>query len=75
MLSKDLLDILRCPLDPSRTRLVLEGDHLACERCGLRFNIKDGFPVMVVEDATLPPGCDSVSQLPCQKEPKPPPKG
>ena len=75
MISKELLEILRCPLDPSRTRLLLEGDHLACERCALRFKIKDGFPVLVVEEAILPPGCDSVSQLPCQKEAKPPPKG
>jgi uncharacterized protein YbaR (Trm112 family) len=70
MISKELLDILRCPLDPSRTRLVLEGDHLNCERCGLRFKIRDGFPVLVAEEAILPPGCDSTSQLPCQKEAK-----
>ena len=75
MLSKELLDILRCPLDPSRTRLVLESDHLVCERCTLRFKIKDGFPVLVAEEAVLPPGCDSVGQLPCQKEAKPAPKG
>lgn len=75
MISKELLDILRCPLDPSRTRLVLEGDHLLCARCALRFKIKDGFPVLVVEEAVLPPGCDSTSQLPCQKEAKPSPKG
>ena len=61
MLSKDLLDILRCPLDPSRTRLVPDGDHLACERCALRFRIKDGFPVLVVEEAILPPGCSALA--------------
>ena len=73
MISKELLEILR-GLHSSRTRLVLEGDHLTLP-CALRFKIKDGFPVLVVEEAILPPGCDSVSQLPCQKEPKPPPKG
>lgn len=67
MLNPDLLDILRCPLDPSHTRLSLEGDHLACQRCRLQFGIKDGFPNMVVEEAQLPPGCDSLSQLPCQQ--------
>ena len=75
MISKDLLDILRCPLDPSRTRLELEDAHLVCTRCALRFRVRDGFPVLVVEEAILPPGCPSVGQLPCQKEPKPPPKG
>ena len=69
MISQDLLEILRCPLDPSKTRLRLHGDHLACERCALRFAIKDGFPILVVEEAELPTGCESVSQLPCQKTP------
>ena len=67
MISQDLLDILRCPLNPSHTRLRLESDHLECERCALRFLIKDGFPILVVEEATLPPGCESISQLPCQR--------
>jgi uncharacterized protein YbaR (Trm112 family) len=48
MISQDLLDILRCPLSPSNTRLRLHNDHLECERCALRFLIKDGFPILVV---------------------------
>ena len=67
MISQELLDILRCPLDPSQTRLTLEGDHLTCQRCRLLFRIKDGFPVLIVEEAELPPGCASVDQLPCQQ--------
>ena len=70
MISPDLLDILRCPMDPSNTRLTLEADHLLCQRCGLKFNIKDGFPVMVVEEAELPTGCESLAQLPCQQSAK-----
>jgi uncharacterized protein YbaR (Trm112 family) len=70
MISPDLLEILRCPYDPSRTRLTLEGDHLTCQRCRLIFKIKDGFPVLIVEEAQLPPGCESLSQLPCQREGK-----
>ncbi len=72
MIHPDLLAILRWPLNPSRTRLLLENDHLVCERCALRFAIKDGFPVLVVEEAELPPGCESTSQLPCQREGKGP---
>jgi uncharacterized protein YbaR (Trm112 family) len=68
MISPELLDILRCPMNPSRTRLVLEGDRLVCERCALKFKVKDGFPVLVVEEAELPPPCESLSDLPCQKE-------
>ena len=71
MISQDLLDILRCPLSPSNTRLRQEDDHLVCERCALRFQIKDGFPILVVEEAELPAGCESVSQLPCQQQSEP----
>ncbi len=70
MISQDLLEILRCPMDPSRTRLTLDGDQLICQRCGLIFKIKDGFPVLIVEEAELPPGCKSLDQLPCQREGK-----
>ena len=68
MLSQELLSILRCPLDPSRTKLVLDGESLRCERCALRFHIRDGFPVLIVEDAELPAGCESVEDLPCRKK-------
>jgi uncharacterized protein YbaR (Trm112 family) len=68
MINQDLLDILRCPMDPSHTRLSLEGESLVCQRCRLKFAIKDGFPNMVVEEAELPPGCESLGQLPCQHE-------
>jgi uncharacterized protein YbaR (Trm112 family) len=72
MISSDLLDILRCPMDPKRqARLNLEGDRLICQRCGLKFPIKDGFPVMVVEEAELPAGVDSLDQLPARHETAP----
>ena len=70
MISQELLEILRCPLDPSNARLRQQDDHLECERCALRFQIKDGFPILVVEEAVLPAGCESVAQLPCQREQK-----
>jgi uncharacterized protein len=72
MISQELLDILRCPMDPSRTHLTLEGDSLICERCRLKFHIKDGIPVLIVEEAELPQGCRNLSELPCQVEAKSP---
>jgi len=67
MISQELLDILRCPIDRERkASLSLQNDHLVCQRCGVKYPIKDGFPVLVVEEAQLPPGCESLSQLPCQ---------
>ena len=70
MISQYLLDSLRCPLDPSHTRLSLEGEALYCQRCRLKFAIRDGIPNMLPEEAELPPGCESISQLPCQREKK-----
>jgi uncharacterized protein YbaR (Trm112 family) len=65
MVSPELLEILRCPMDPEHTTpLVLEGDQLACPACGLKYLIKDGLPNFIVEEAGLPAGCDSLDQLP-----------
>jgi uncharacterized protein YbaR (Trm112 family) len=68
MISPELLEKLRCPMDPRDHRLSLEQDRLVCQHCGLKFRIKDGLPNMVVEDAELPPGCPSLDRLPCQVE-------
>ncbi len=48
-----LLEILRCPL--TRSPLRLDGDFLVSEIGGLRYPIRDGIPVMLIEEATLPP--------------------
>ena len=73
MISQELLNILRCPLDPTHTRLKPQNDQLECERCAMRFQIKDGFPILVVEEAMLPTGCESVGHLPCQRDANPAP--
>ena len=67
MIAADFLEILRCPLNPSRTRLQLLDGKLVCERCALCFPIKDGFPILVAEEAELPAGCESLAELPCQR--------
>ena len=54
----DLLSILRCPLTLSRLRQ--EGDFLVAEVGGLRYPVRDGLPVMLVEEAQLPPGVESL---------------
>jgi uncharacterized protein YbaR (Trm112 family) len=68
MISQELLDILRCPLDPARaSRLEQEADGLTCQRCRLKFPIKEGLPCMLVEESQLPPGAKSLRDLPCQQ--------
>ena len=70
MIANELLEILRCPLDPGRAaRLDQEADGLVCQRCRLKFPIKEGIPCMLVEEAELPPGAASLGALPCQQAP------
>jgi uncharacterized protein YbaR (Trm112 family) len=68
MISQELLELLRCPFDPSRTRLEAAGEFLVCTRCKLRFPVRHDIPCMLVEEADLPTGCASLDDLPCQRE-------
>ncbi|MFM7151058.1 MAG: Trm112 family protein [Gemmataceae bacterium] len=68
MVSQELLDILRCPLDPAGSRLSLTEDGLVCQRCQLVFPIREGIPCMLPEEARLPEGCRSLDDLPCRRE-------
>jgi uncharacterized protein YbaR (Trm112 family) len=67
MISKDLLDLLRCPLDPAGARLEESAHGLVCQRCRLTFPIREGIPSMLPEEAELPPGCARLQDLPCQQ--------
>lgn len=67
MVTPEMLEILRCPLDPRReARLVLEDTKLLCSRCRLQYRIREGFPSLLIEEATLPPDYKSLGHLPCQ---------
>ena len=66
MISPQLLDLLRCPLDPSNTRLDETADGLVCQRCRLQFPVREGIPCMLPEEAQLPPGCRTLDDLPCR---------
>jgi uncharacterized protein YbaR (Trm112 family) len=57
----DLLEILRCPL--TRSRLRPEGEFLVAEVGGLAYPIRDGIPVMLIEEAKLPAGISSLDEL------------
>lgn len=52
MLDKEFLDILACPADKSPVKQ--EGEELVCTKCGRRYPIREGIPVMLIEEATLP---------------------
>ena len=66
MVEERLMKILRCPLGKAKLRE--EKDSLVCERCGLRYPIREGIPVMLIHEAKLPAGVKDTKDLPCQKE-------
>ena len=52
MIDQKLLDILACPA--CKTDVKLEADRLVCIQCGRRYPIRDGIPVMLLEEAEQP---------------------
>lgn len=49
MIDKELLDILACPACKFEVRL--KEDKIVCTKCGRRYPIRDGIPVMLIEEA------------------------
>ncbi len=45
----ELLEILACPVD--HAPVTEEGDRLVCGACGRRYPVRDGIPVMLVDEA------------------------
>ncbi len=52
MITRELLDILACPL--CKTDVRLEGDRIICTNCGRRYPVRDDIPVMLIDEAELP---------------------
>lgn len=50
-LSEELLEILACPKCKGCLNLLDDGSGLFCPACRLKFPIRDGIPVMLVEEA------------------------
>ena len=53
-ISKDLMDILACP--KCKKPVVQDGETIKCTNpdCGLVYPIRDGIPVMLIEEAEAP---------------------
>jgi len=53
VIDQELLDILACPVCKTPIRLV--EDRLICDTCGRRYPIRDGIPVMLIDEAEQSP--------------------
>ena len=49
MIDPTLLEILACPA--CKTAVREEGERLVCVQCERRYPVRDGIPVMLVEEA------------------------
>jgi uncharacterized protein YbaR (Trm112 family) len=49
MIDKGLLDILACPA--CKADVELKDNKIVCKKCGKKYPIKDGIPVMLVDEA------------------------
>ena len=52
MIDKELLDILACPACKSDVKL--QDDKIVCTKCGEKYPIRDGIPVMLIDEAENP---------------------
>ena len=52
-ISQELLSLLVCPICKKPVELTADGQGLRCAACHLVYPIRDGFPVMIKEEAKL----------------------
>lgn len=53
MIDKELLSILACPA--CKAEIKLEDDKIVCTACGRRYPIREGIPVMLIDEDETPP--------------------
>lgn len=54
MIDKELLSILACPACKGEVKLDEGAQRIICQSCGRRYPIRDGIPVMLIDEAELP---------------------
>ncbi|MFA6290690.1 MAG: Trm112 family protein [Victivallales bacterium] len=55
LIKKELLEILACPVDKKPLRELDREMKLECTVCGRKYPVKEGIPVMLIDEAELPP--------------------
>jgi uncharacterized protein YbaR (Trm112 family) len=56
MIDPELRSLLVCPVDHGELTDDEKARRLVCTVCGRRYPVRDGIPVMLVEEAELPDG-------------------
>ena len=55
MIPQDLLDILVCPVCKKPLALNNDGQSLKCGECHRVYPVRDGIPIMLVDEAVVDP--------------------
>ncbi len=50
-ISKELLEVIACPKCKGEVELSPKGDGLICKRCRLVYEIREGIPIMLIDEA------------------------
>jgi uncharacterized protein YbaR (Trm112 family) len=53
-LDPELLEILVCPNDRGDIEYVEAEQTIVCSKCGYRYPVRDGIPVMLIDEAEKP---------------------
>lgn len=51
MIDEKLLEILVCPKCQGELRYEAEAASLVCERCCVRYPVRDGIPILLIDEA------------------------
>jgi uncharacterized protein YbaR (Trm112 family) len=52
----ELLEILVCPNDRGEVTYIEAEQVIVCASCGYRYPVRDGIPVMLIDEAEKPSG-------------------
>jgi uncharacterized protein YbaR (Trm112 family) len=55
-LDPQLLEILVCPNDRGEVDYLEPEEVIVCRSCGYRYPVRDGIPVMLIDEADKPEG-------------------
>lgn len=51
LIHPDLAALLVCPVDKAELSEDVESSRLVCTRCNRRYPVRDGIPIMLIEEA------------------------
>lgn len=64
----NFIEDLVCPL--GKYPLKQSGEYLECTNCGAKYPVDSGIPLLLIDDAILPNGLNSIESLKCYTESK-----